>query len=185
MKPTEQLIREHDAIKIMLRIMEKVSQKLEAGERADVEHLDSIIDFIRTFADKCHHGKEEELLFTAMVESGIPGKGGPIGVMLSEHESGRKYVRGIIDGIAKYKKGEDKAELQIADNARNYVALLTLHIDKEDNVLYPMADMHLTEDKKRELLEEFERVERGKIGVGKHEELHKTLDELSKIYLLS
>lgn len=183
MRPTEQLIEEHNAIKIMLKIIEKVSQKLQAGEKVDVKHLDSIVDFIRTFADRCHHGKEEDLLFSAMAEVGIPNEGGPIGVMLSEHETGRNYVRGMIEGITKYKEGEDKAGLQIAENARNYVVLLAQHIDKEDNVLYPMADIHLTESTQKKLIDEFEKVEQEKIGVDKHQELHRILEELSKIYL--
>ncbi len=185
MRPTEQLIEEHNAIKLMLRIIEKVSQKLEAGEEVDSGHLDSIIDFIRTFADKCHHGKEEELLFSAMAEAGIPKEGGPIGVMLTEHDRGRSYVRGMSDAILSYKKGEPGAAPQIAENARNYAELLAQHIYKEDNILYPMADEHLSGDKQRELLEGFEKVEQDKIGVGKHQELHKVLHHLKDVYLSS
>lgn len=183
MKPTEQLTEEHDSIKVMLRVIERVSQKLEAGEEVDSEHLESMIDFIRTFADKYHHGKEEDLLFSAMEEAGIPKEGGPIGIMLSEHELGRKYVKEMDDGIASYKKGEYKAGLQIAENARNYATLLTQHIYKEDNILYPMADMHLSEEKQQELIEEFEKVEQKKIGIGKHKELLNTLHYLSDVYL--
>jgi len=183
MKPTEQLTEEHDAIKVMLKVIEKVSQKLEAGEEVNPEHLEFMIDFIRTFADKCHHGKEEDLLFSAMEEVGIPREGGPIGVMLSEHELGRKYVKGMGDGVASYKKGESKAALQIVENARNYAALLAQHIEKEDNILYPIADMHLSEEKQHELIEEFEKVEKDKIGIGKHQELHEVLHRLRDIYL--
>ena len=184
MKPTEQLIKEHDSIKVMLKIIEKVSQKLEDGEEVNPDHLDSIINFIRIFADKCHHGKEEDLLFSAMEEIGISKESGPIGVMLSEHELGRKYVKGMDDSFVSYKKGETKAALQIAENARNYATLLTQHIYKEDNILYPMADMHLSEEKQRELTEQFERVEKEKIGIGKHQELLNTLHYLSDIYLV-
>ncbi len=183
MKPTEQLIKEHDSIKVMLKVIEKVSQKLEAGEEINYEHLDSIINFIRIFADKCHHGKEEDLLFSAMEEVGISKERGPLGIMLSEHELGRKYVKGMDGGVARYKKGETKAALQIAENARNYATLLTQHIYKEDNVLYPMADMYLSENKQQELIEEFDKVEREKIGIGKHQELRDILHCLSDIYL--
>jgi hemerythrin-like domain-containing protein len=184
MKPTRQLIKEHDSIKEMLKVIEKVSQKLEAGEEVNPDHLDSIINFIRIFADKCHHGKEEDLLFSAMEEVGISKESGPIGVMLSEHELGRKYVKGMDDGVVSYKKGEIKAALQIAENARKYATLLTQHIYKEDNILYPMADMHLSEEKQQELIKEFEKVEQEKIGIGKHQELLNTLNYLSDIYLI-
>lgn len=184
MKPTEQLKEEHQAIKLMLRISEKVCEKLESGEEVNPEHLEQIVGFIKVFADKCHHGKEEDLLFTAMEEAGIPRKGGPIGVMLTEHDMGRGYVRGMSEAVAKYKAGDRKASSAIVVNARNYIALLTQHIDKEDNILYPMADMHLSGERQKELLEEFERVEREKIGVGRHEEFHRLLDRLKEVYLL-
>lgn len=182
MKPTVQLKEEHQAIKLMLRITEKVCEKLESGEEVSPEHLEQIVEFIKVFADKCHHGKEEDLLFTAMEEAGIPKEGGPIGVMLTEHDVGRGYVRGMSEAIARYKAGGRRASSAIAQNARKYIALLTQHIDKEDNILYPMADMHLSKEKQKELLEEFELVEREKIGVGKHEEFHELLDHLKAVY---
>jgi len=183
MKPTEQLKEEHKAIKLMLRIAEKVNEKLEAGEEVNPEHLEQIVEFIRVFADKCHHGKEEDLLFVAMEEAGIPKEGGPIGVMLAEHDMGRGYVRGLSQAVARYKAGDRGVSPAIIENARNYVALLSQHIDKEDNILYPMADMHLSEDQQEELLEGFEKVEREKIGPGRHEEFHKLLDHLQEVYL--
>jgi len=183
MKPTEQLVEEHDAIKIMLKIMEKVAQKLEAGEKVAPEDLEAMVDFIRTFADKCHHGKEEDLLFSAMTEAGIPGENGPIAVMLMEHDKGRSFVRGLAEGIAGYKNGEKGAARQIAKNARNYASLLVQHIDKENNILYPMADMHISAEKQEELLEKFEKVEEEIIGPGRHRELHQTLERLRDTYL--
>jgi len=182
MRPPEQLEEEHKAIKLMLRISEKVCEKLESGEEVNPEHLEQIVEFIKVFADKCHHGKEEDLLFTAMEEAGIPKKGGPIGVMLTEHDMGRGYVKAMSEAVAKYKGGDRKVSSAIVGNARNYIALLTQHIDKEDNILYPMADMHLSEERQKELLEEFERVEREKIGVGKHEEFHELLNHLREVY---
>jgi hemerythrin-like domain-containing protein len=183
MKPTEQLKEEHQAIKLMLRISERVCEKLESGEEVNPEHLEQMIEFIKVFADKCHHGKEEDLLFTAMEEVGIPKEGGPIGVMLTEHDMGRGYVRGMSEAVTRYKAGDRKALSGIVGNARNYIALLTQHIDKEDNILYPMADKHLSEDKQKALLEEFERVERERIGAGKHEEFHDLLNHLQEVYL--
>lgn len=183
MKPTEQLKEEHKAIKLMLRILEKVCENLESEEEVKPEHLDQILEFIKVFADKCHHGKEEDLLLPALGEAGIPKEGGTISVMLTEHNRGRDYVRGMSKAIAKRKAGDRKVSSKIAENARNYIALLAQHIEKEDNILYPMADMHLSEDEQEELLEEFEMVEREKIGVGKHEEFHKLLNHLKGVYL--
>jgi hemerythrin-like domain-containing protein len=81
------------------------------------------------------------------------------------------------------KAGDRKASSAIVENARNYIALLTQHIDKEDHILYPMADVHLSEERQKGLVEEFERVEREEIGVGKHEEFHQLLEHLREVYL--
>jgi hypothetical protein len=73
MKPTQELSSEHQAILLMIRILEKMSDRLEAGESIDVTHLEKSVDFIKVFPDKCHHGKEEDLLFPEMVTAGPSG----------------------------------------------------------------------------------------------------------------
>jgi len=183
MRPTEQLKEEHEAIKLMLRILERVCEKLESKEEVNPEHLEKIVEFIKVFADRCHHGKEEDLLFPAMEEAGIPKEGGPIGVMLAEHNMGRDYVKRMAEAIDKYRGGNHSVSSEIAENARNYVALLNPHITKEDTILYMMADMHLSGKKQEELLKEFEKVERERIGPGKHEEFHQLLHHLKEVYL--
>jgi len=183
MTPTEQLKEEHQAIKLMLSILEGMSQRLDAGQAVSTEHLEQSLEFIRLFADKCHHGKEEDVLFPAMEAAGIPKGGGPIGVMLLEHEAGRGYVRGLAEAVARYKAGDRQAAAAITTNARNYVALLNQHIFKEDNILYPMADMRLSPARQARMLEEFEAIERERLGSGKHEELHRMLEHLQGVYL--
>ena len=183
MTPTEQLKEEHQAIKLMLSILEGICQKLAAGQVVSTEHLEQSLEFIRLFADKCHHGKEEDVLFPAMEAAGIHKESGPIGVMLLEHEAGRGYVQGLAEAIARYKAGDRQAAAAITTNARNYVALLTQHIFKEDNILYPMADMRLSPARQARMLEEFEVIERQRLGPGKHEELHRMLEHLKGVYL--
>lgn len=183
MKATDKLKEEHEAIRLMLKILQKVCEKLEAGEKVSAAHLDDILEFIRDFADKCHHGKEEDILFPAMEDAGIPREGGPVGVMLMEHDMGRNYVKGLREGIDDYKRGFPDAPVQISENARNYVALLNSHIEKENNILFQIADMHLAEAKQKELLEKFNEVENEHIGHGKHEELLRILNALKITYL--
>jgi len=183
MTPTEQLKEEHQAIKLMLSILEGMSQKLEAGQAVSTEHLEQSLEFIRLFADKCHHGKEEDVLFPAMEAAGIHKEGGPIGVMLAEHDAGRGYVQGLAEAIARYKAGDRQAATAITTNARSYIALLNQHIFKEDNILYPMADMRLSPARQARMLEEFEGIERERLGPGKHEELQRILEHLQGVYL--
>ncbi|AIY85665.1 MULTISPECIES: hemerythrin domain-containing protein [unclassified Thermotoga] len=183
MTATDVLKEEHRAIETMLNVLEKICNKLEVGEKINVDHLEQILEFIRIFVDKCHHGKEEDLLFPAMERAGVPKEGGPIGTMLYEHEIGRNYVDKLSHGIDEYKKGNNESVKEIVENARNYISLLREHINKEDNILYVIADTHLSPEKQKELLNRFERLEEERIGIGRHEELHKVLQFLSRIYL--
>jgi hemerythrin-like domain-containing protein len=183
MTPTDELKEEHQGILLMLKILDKVCVKLESKERGDPRHLERIVEFFRVFADKCHHGKEEDLLFPEMEKSGIPKERGPIGVMLMEHDQGRAFVRGMGEAAARYKKGESTAPAEFAKNARDYIALLTQHINKENNILFPMGERAISPDKQQGLVEAFEKLERDKIGEGTHKEFHKLLQELKEIYL--
>lgn len=183
MTPTDELKEEHRGILLMLKILEKVCAKLEAKEKVYPDHLERIVEFFRVFADKCHHGKEEDLLFPEMEKSGIPKERGPIGVMLMEHDQGRAFVRGMGEAAARYKKGESTASAEFSKNARDYIALLTQHINKENNILFPMGDRAISREKQGELVEAFETLEREKIGAGTHEEFHKLLHHLQEVYL--
>jgi hemerythrin-like domain-containing protein len=83
MRPTEELRAEHDGILVMLKILERVSGQLTSPSTVELKHLDQILEFLKVFVDRCHHGKEEDILFPALEEAGIPRRGGPIGVMLA------------------------------------------------------------------------------------------------------
>ncbi|MBM2820471.1 MAG: cytoplasmic protein [Candidatus Berkelbacteria bacterium] len=174
MTSTEQLRNEHQAVLLALNILEKICQKLKAGDKVDPKHQEEILEFIKVFVDKCHHGKEEDLLFPAMEKVGIPKEQGPIGMMLAEHDMGREFVREMSENIPNHEK--------FIKGARGYTELLRQHIEKEDNILYQMADMHISKAKDKKLLREFDKLELERIGKGKHEEFHKLLETLNKFY---
>lgn len=177
MKAIEELKEEHEKIKLMLGVLDKICEKLTKKEVVDFSDFERILEFIKKFADKCHHGKEEDLLFKELEKMGLAKEGGPIGVMLSEHDSGRNYLRGFEEGIKE--KNLDK----IIENAQNYIKLLSEHIEKEDNILYPMAEEILSEKKDKELIEGFEKIEKEKIGEGEHKRLLGILESLKDKYL--
>ncbi len=183
MKATEQLKKEHKAVKIMLRVLDMLCKKLEAGEKINIDHLDSIIEFFGVFVDRCHHAKEENMLFIAMQKTMDPSDGDRIGALIKDHVSGRNYINDLSKASALYKKGDPDAAKQIVQNARRYMTLLTQHIDIEDNVLYPIADTRLSDHKQEELVHEFDRLEIEEIGAGKHEQFHKMIEQLKGIYL--
>lgn len=184
MQPIKDLKMEHDAVQLTLRILDKICQKIEqSGEIIDHQHLDQLLEFFKVFVDKCHHGKEEELLFPALENVGVSREGGPIGVLLHEHQQGREYVRDMNAALAQYTKGDRTVVDAFIKTARGYIKLLNQHIDKENNVLFPLADTHLPEQVQAKLWEGFEMIETQKIGVGKHEEFHKMLENLKSVYL--
>jgi Uncharacterized conserved protein len=183
MKATQQLKDEHEGIKLMLKIMEKISKAIELGKELNVEHFGNVIGFLKGFVDKCHHGKEEDILFPALEEHGIPKEGGPIAVMLNEHQMGRELVKSLSKAFEELKAGNKAATKGIVEASTGYVQLLRNHIEKENNVLFMMADKVLDENEQSEIFEAFERLEVEKIGAGKHEEYHKLLKELKGVYL--
>lgn len=156
MKATDELKKEHEGITLMLRVLQTVADKFKSGEGVNTEHLDGILEFLSIFVDKCHHGKEEEFLFPALAAAGVPREGGPIGVMLGEHEKGRKLVASLKDAVAGYKSGNNPNASDIPLVINEYVALLTQHIAKENTVLFLMADAKLGSKKDDALFEAFE-----------------------------
>ncbi|MBI4587813.1 MAG: hemerythrin domain-containing protein [Candidatus Rokubacteria bacterium] len=165
---TAMLRHEHEVILRALTLLERVGQGLEAGPPVDRAALTWLIDFFRTFADRCHHGKEEQHLFPALERHGVPREGGPLGVMLQEHEDGRAFLRATT-------QGDDRAR---AEAVRGYVALLRAHIDKENEILFPIAEQVLAEEEQRVLAQAFEAVEQVVVGPGIHERLLAKLAEL-------
>ena len=182
MTPTEQLKEEHGGVKVMLRILGKVCDRMEAGKPVPVQHLEQILEFLKVFVDTCHHGKEEEHLFPALEAAGLPREGGPIGQMHQEHEQGRAFIRGMDAASRAYAEGAANGAADFVSNARGYTRLLLDHIDKEDNVLYPIAEARLTAETQAALAAAFERVEEERIGHGRHEAFHALMDRLQREY---
>ncbi len=178
MDPIEVLKNEHTAIERMLKVLIVASQKAETDEELDVDLFEKAIDFIRTFADKCHHAKEEGVLFPLIEERGVPKEGGPIGMMLQEHDMGRSYVRGMVESLRKYKFGDKSQANAVSRNAEGYVNLLSQHIQKENDILYPMGEHVISDSDRETLTKKFEDREENEIGKGVHEKYHHLLEEL-------
>jgi hemerythrin-like domain-containing protein len=119
--------------------------RLSDGDKVPPELLQQLVDFIRNFADHYHHAKEEDHLFPELAAYGIPVTGGPIGCMLHEHEVGRALVAEMVRTTEAYRGGDADAGRSFVQSARQYIDLLTLHIQKEDNVLFRIAETVLDE----------------------------------------
>lgn len=155
---TQVLSDEHQNILKVIKALKKECQKIENGQEVDKEFFTTAIDFIRNYADKWHHAKEEDILFKAMCQDDVAMYCNPIDQMLHEHDLGRNYVKNLEASLAK-----DDIN-GILTNARGYAFLLEDHIFKEDNILYPMADQVLSKEKQQKIGQEFLSVETVKFG---------------------
>jgi len=181
MDPIEILKHEHQLILSVCDAATRESRRLSAGGTLDADRVERMVDFIRTFADRCHHAKEEDLLFVRMGERGFPVEAGPVAVMLHEHEAGRAHVRAIADALPRAAEGDAGATREVATHLLAWADLLRSHIDKEDNVLYPMAERALTAEDMAGLADSFERVERDEIGAGVHDKYAALARELTSM----
>jgi hemerythrin-like domain-containing protein len=175
---TEILRKEHDAILKMLDALDQTSAQLLSGAAVKPSTLNGLLEFFQLFADRCHHGKEEDLLFPLLEQRGIPRNGGPIGVMLFEHDHGRKLIREMKAAAAEFEKDPQVAGKRWADAAAKYSPLLREHIMKENNILFRMAEQMLSPDEQTALAADFEKAEIEKMGIGTHERLHQRMEEL-------
>ncbi|MGA2726091.1 MAG: hemerythrin domain-containing protein [Bryobacteraceae bacterium] len=148
--PIEVLEAEHRVIQKMVAGMSVLAEQLEGGEPADVALLESIVAFLRTIADHCHHGKEETFLFPALIRRGVPSHGCPIGGLTMEHQKGRVMVGELADAIRGCAAGEPSAREDLVKSLRALVAFYPNHIWKEDYLLFPLAGKVLTPQDQQE-----------------------------------
>ena len=180
MTPTEVLKHEHEIILHVLGAVERTAGAIKAGGPVDADRLAKMVDFFRNFADLCHHAKEEKHLFVSMSNKGMSRESGPIAVMLHEHTEGRKLVGAMDAEIQKASSGDPRAIQSLVQAMTAYVSLLRAHIQKENNVLFPMADRILTADDQEALEAAFEKVEAEETGEGVHEKYHRLAHELAE-----
>jgi hemerythrin-like domain-containing protein len=173
---------EHRVIEQVIGCVEKMAEQALGEGALNTDHASQAVEFIRHFADHCHHAKEEDQLFKLMYARGFSPEQGPLAVMLGEHEEGRRHVRGMDEAIAAYSHGDTAALAQFAFHARAYAELLRGHIVKEDFILYPMADEAFSEADQQLLRAAFDEVEAHHTGDHAHERFLEIATQLGEHY---
>lgn len=173
---TEVLRQEHQTIKGALGFAEKIAAKINRGEEMPSDGVQKLMEFIRLFVEQCHHSKEEEILFPLLEKKGIPADGGPLGVMLTEHDRARNLIEEMSTAAA---GGTDRDSAKRWMQATwNYSDLMHDHFYKEEEMLFRMADRILSEEEQVAVASEFERLESIKVGDEKHDQLRAMIEKL-------
>ena len=138
---TASLRRDHDLIEKVIKAMDSTVQLLKDGKQIPESILLPVIDFTKNFTDVCHHGKEENSLFPALEQAGMPKNMGPIAMMLMDHERSREIGASMEEAAKQYLSTGDSSKL-ISD-MQQYVEHITEHLWKENNRLFMMAEARL------------------------------------------
>lgn len=154
---TQIMMNEHQLILRMITLLEKNTEQLEAGNFTNWTFYTDAIDFVRTYADHFHHAKEEDILFVELVGNGMPEKSSPIEAMLIEHDQGRSFIRNLEAAVQQAASGDTSHHETIIANAQGYAALLRGHIQKEDEILYPLAERVLPESVRPRMIEAYKK----------------------------
>jgi hemerythrin-like domain-containing protein len=179
-EPTRILREEHDNILKGLEVLEVCAERLEGGDDLSPDILERFIEFFRLYADRTHHGKEEDLLFPAMIDRGFSREQGPIHCMLADHEHNRAVTRAMVAAAEDYRGGDRSAGSRYAEAAREYVRALREHIQKENLVLFVMAEQAIPAQDEAGLLAKFHDVDENKIGRAEIRRLTGLIDSLAE-----
>ncbi|WP_300410629.1 hemerythrin domain-containing protein [Lagierella sp.] len=178
MKSIEVLVLEHEEISRLLERLEEECVKILEGSEIDYEFFENSIEFIRDFADRVHHMKEEDILFKHMSETlGVPAQKLINSGMLVEHQMGRHYITELEKHLETFRtQGDITDKLQIISYTMSYVNLLRMHIEKENTVVYPFGEKNLPKEVIEKVEEEStKRQEEDKVEEDRKEKLLKKI----------
>jgi len=181
MKPTEDLMIEHNSIKSMLKIMSKISESIKAKNVFYTIDVEKIIDFLYVYIDQCHRVKEEKFFYPSFKSGNLPVDIDPEELM-NEHALGNVYLKEIICSVENCKMGNIFSCEKIADCMINYVRFIQNHILKEENTYFSLADKVLSEEKQNELCEQFKTIDDEFFGHGVHKHFDEYFNDLKVKY---
>ena len=150
------LMIEHRLIERMISIIKRTLSKIEKEEKIDPVFIDTTVDFIRIYADRTHHGKEEDILFRDLNEKELSEKDRRVmNELIEEHVIGRKITMELVNANSRYRHGDETALTEISSNLSSLAAFYPKHIEKEDKVFFPAARGYFSEAQDQAMLNEF------------------------------
>lgn len=173
------LVYEHELIERAMAVLQQNLEKLESGEY-DATQLTRSLDFLLEFGDKVHNKKEEDHLFPLMQQRGVPVQGGPLGVMLMEHEAERDLLSRMLIQVPKLKDLSPADLAQFKQGGMDYLRIRAEHIWKENDVLYNIGRQVLTPDDATSLVDSFNSIDLAAYGTKAKENFLSMVVELEK-----
>jgi hemerythrin-like domain-containing protein len=147
---------EHRLIERMLTIVKDAAQHIESAGTVDPLFVDAAVDFIRIYADRTHHGKEEDILFRELDKRDMSAEDRRVmEELIADHIFGRQTTRDLVDANERYRKGDETALAEIASKLRTLVEFYPKHIAKEDKMFFPASRAYFSEDEDQAMLAEF------------------------------
>jgi hemerythrin-like domain-containing protein len=176
------MVKEHENIKKVLKIIRKLCIDIVNGEKVNFDAFNKAIDFIRNYADKHHHNKEEDVLFKKMSEElGEAIAKGPIYGMFADHDLGRLFIKNLDEALDRVKDGDKDSRVDVIGNAIAYTDLLHRHIEKENNAIYKFAEQKLNDEALKEVEDKCNEVEEIANGKNIQSKYLKLIDELENM----
>lgn len=169
------LMIEHRLIERMLSIINRELKLVELTKAIDPLFVDLAVDFIRTYADRTHHGKEEDILFRKLERRNLSNADRQVmNELIEEHALGRKTTKALVNANVQYRNGNDSALSSVTAQLRSLVEFYPRHIEKEDKVFFPASRSYMTEEEDQIMLAEFMEFDRKMI----HEKYHALVQSL-------
>jgi hemerythrin-like domain-containing protein len=171
------LMVEHRLIERMLSVVKDTLAQIESSHRIDPVFVDTAVDFIRMYADRTHHGKEEEIFFRDLDKRPLSVEDRRVmNELIAEHVFGRKITKALVDANSRYRDGDEMALPDIADKLQTLVEFYPKHIEKEDKVFFPAARAYLTDSEDKAMLAEYWEFDRRMI----HEKYESVVEGLKR-----
>lgn len=150
------LMIEHRLIERMIRQIQKVLKQIDATNEVDPLFIDKVVDFIRTYADRTHHGKEEDILFRDLQKKELSNDDRRVmNELVEEHVFGRHTTKNLVEANNRYRNGGKSALTAIEDHLHTLVDFYPKHIEKEDKVFFPASRAYFTDQEDQAMLDEF------------------------------
>lgn len=174
------LVAEHELIERSMAVLKTIAEQIELDEDINLVQLSRSIDFLLNFGDKIHNKKEEEQVFPLMAQKGIPIEGGPLGVMLKEHEEERSLLTKMSAALPGFNTLSFEEKIEFKEEALEYLKVRADHIWKENDVLYPMGRQAFADSDNTALLESFDKINSETYGKNAFEKFNAMVAEVEE-----